>query len=109
MASLKPKSAAVRVVKPKENTEEVRSGTGLHIGETLREARQQRGLDLDMVADELMIRRFYLEALEQGSFKDLPERVYATGFVRNYANYLGMDGGQAVEQFKREAYGARGN
>ncbi len=109
MASLKPQAAAVRVVKPKEPAEEVRSGTGFHIGETLREARQQRGLDLEMVANELMIRRFYLEALEGGSFKDLPERVYATGFVRNYANYLGMDGPQAVEQFKREAYGARGS
>jgi cytoskeleton protein RodZ len=111
LKSLKPKSTAnVRVVKPAQErpVEEVRAGTGFHIGETLREARQQRGLDLEMVANELMIRRFYLEALEGGSFKDLPERVYASGFVRNYAAYLGMDGPQAVEQFKREAYGARG-
>jgi cytoskeleton protein RodZ len=103
------KTAPMRVVKPKDApaVDDVRSGTGFHIGETLRDARQQRGLDLDMVANELMIRRFYLEALEQGSFKDLPEHVYATGFVRNYANYLGLDAAQAVEQFKREAYGTR--
>lgn len=70
-------------------------------------AREERGLTVDQVADELMIRRFYLEALEAGSFKDLPERVYATGFVRSYANYMGMDIHATIEQFKRDAYGAR--
>lgn len=109
MAQIKSKAASMRVIKPKEtqDNDTVRAGTGFHVGETLRDARQQRGLDLDMVANELMIRRFYLEALENGSFKDLPERVYATGFVRNYSQYLGLDAAQAVEQFKREAYGTR--
>lgn len=80
---------------------------GLPIGEVLRLAREERGLTMDMVSNELMIRRFYLEALENGALHDLPERVYATGFVKNYAQYLGLDTFALVEQFKKEAYGTR--
>lgn len=80
---------------------------GHHVGETLRKAREARGMTLDMVADELMIRRFYLEALEAGSFRDLPERVYATGFVRSYATHVGLEVPQVVDQFRRDAYGSR--
>jgi cytoskeleton protein RodZ len=80
---------------------------GIHVGEVLRQAREARGQSIDMVADELMIRRFYLEAIEKGSFKDLPERVYATGFVRNFATYLNLDPTPLIEQFRREAYGSR--
>jgi cytoskeleton protein RodZ len=78
-----------------------------HIGEVLREAREARSLTVEDISDELMIRRFYLEAMEQGNFKDLPERVYATGFVRSYAQFVGLDQTEAVEQFKRDAYGSR--
>lgn len=81
--------------------------THTHVGDVLREAREERNLTLEMVADELMIRRFYLECLEKGSFRDLPERVYAMGFVRNYASLLGLDPRALVEQFKRDAYGTR--
>ena len=77
-----------------------------HIGDVLREAREGRGLTVEDISDELMIRRFYLEAMEQGNFKDLPERVYATGFVRSYAQFVGLDQVEAVEQFKRDAYGS---
>lgn len=80
---------------------------GVPIGEILREAREERNLTVDMVADELMIRRFYLDALENGHYHDLPERVYAIGFVKNYVKYLGLDDQGLLEQFKREAYGAR--
>jgi cytoskeleton protein RodZ len=103
MAALKQKTAATRI-KKQAMEEKI---PGVHVGTTLRETREAQNLSLDNVADELMIRRFYLEALENGTFKDLPERVYATGFVKNYANYLGMDIKATVEQFKRDAYGAR--
>jgi cytoskeleton protein RodZ len=78
------------------------------LGPTLREAREARELSLDTVADELMIRRYYLESLEDGQYRQLPERVYAVGFVQNYAQLLGLDAATLVEQFKREAYGGRG-
>jgi cytoskeleton protein RodZ len=104
MAQAKPK-ALQKAPKSKDAPLPERE-TG-HIGDTLREAREARDLTVENISDELMIRRFYLEALEQGNFKDLPERVYATGFVRSYAQFVGLDPVEASEQFKRDAYGSR--
>lgn len=104
MASLKQKTSSIRS-KSRQTAETQISGTP--VGEVLRMAREERGLTLDMVADELMIRRFYLESLEAGAFRDLPERVYAIGFVKNYANYIGLEVQPIIDQFKREAYGTR--
>lgn len=105
MASLKQKTPSIRS-KSRVGAENIISGTP--IGDVLREARETRGLSLDNVSEELMIRRFYLEALEMNAFHDLPERVYAIGFVNNYIKYLGMEDPQGViNQFKREAYGAK--
>ncbi len=109
MTTAKQKPSTARVTKLREEGSEDRSTqpSGKHVGDMLREARENRGMTLDMVADELMIRRFYLEAMEAGSFSDLPERVYATGFVRSYATYVGADVPAFVEQFRRDAYGSR--
>ena len=106
MAAIKSKPPTPRPPKAKEVLPESKI-PALHTGEVLRQAREARGITLDGVANELMIRRFYLEALENGSFKDLPERVYAVGFVKNYGTYLGMDTVALTDQFKREAFGAR--
>lgn len=108
MAPVRQKAATARTPRPKDAPAESVLDQN-HIGQILRATREERGLTVEMVANELMIRRFYLEALENGTFHDLPERVYATGFVRSYANYMGMDSAQCVEQFKRDAYGNRGS
>ena len=102
MPPVKPKAAA----KVKEAADAAEAASS-HIGAQLCSAREQRNMSVEDVADELMIRRFYLDALEQGNFKDLPERVYATGFVRAYAQLMEMDVQGALEQFKRDAYGSR--
>lgn len=78
------------------------------LGTLFREAREARSLSLESVADELMIRKYYLQSLEEGLYRQLPERVYAVGFVQSYAQLLGMDADTILEQFKREAYGGRG-
>lgn len=78
-----------------------------HVGHTLKEAREARGLTVEDLANELMIRRYYLQAIEEGNYKTLPDRVYAMGFVRNYSDYLGLDGNALTEQFRREAYSGR--
>lgn len=108
MTTAKQKPPTARVTKLREEGPEAAARPpGQHVGDMLRKAREDRGMTLDMVADELMIRRFYLDALENGSFRDLPERVYATGFVRSYATYVGVDVNQFVDQFRRDAYGSR--
>jgi len=60
-------------------------------GEMLRLARESHGLPLEVVAAETRIRIEYLEAIEQDDYAALPGDVYTRGFLRNYANHLGLD------------------
>lgn len=50
-----------------------------------------RGLDITECAKETFIRARYLTAIEDGRFEDLPDPAYVMGFVRSYAEYLGVD------------------
>ncbi len=75
------------------------------IADTLRLARQEHGQDLSTVAQVLRIRYAYLEAIEKGDLEQLPGAAYASGFLRTYAEFLGLDGQQMVERFKREVQG----
>lgn len=75
------------------------------VGQILRAAREQRGLSVEQIADMLKIRRIYLQAIEDSDWEELPELVYAQGFVRSYASFLGLDEAGASAQFKREFRG----
>lgn len=75
------------------------------VGQDLRAARLRRGDDLASVSKALKIRKDYLEALEEDRFEALPGRAYAVGFIRTYADYLGLDAGECVERFKAEIAG----
>lgn len=75
------------------------------VGQDLRAARQRRGEDLATVSKILKIRKDHLEAVEEGNLDALPGRTYAIGFVRSYAEYLGLDAPQCVERFKAEIAG----
>ena len=90
----------------REITAEAKKYDGL--GADLKAARVRNGLDLAEVADEIRIRSVHLHAMEEGLFNDLPAHVYAVGFVRSYADYLGLDGEVAVQAFKHEASGLGG-
>ncbi len=63
------------------------------------------GRDLVRVSDDLKIRRVYLQAIEDGRFDDLPGATYAVGFIRSYAEYLGLDSIEIVSRFKEEVQG----
>src|SRR4051812_33933079 len=69
-------------------------------GELLRERRQQLRLDLDAVAEALCIKPVYLAAIEQGRTEELPGPAYAVGFIRAYANYLGLDGECVLDSYR---------
>jgi len=58
--------------------------------------------DIAVAAATLRIRQPYLQAIEDGRFNDLPGATYAVGFVRGYAEYLGLDGNEIVRRFKQE-------
>lgn len=78
---------------------------GERVADTLIRARQQLGQDLRSIAEVLCIRYSYLDALERGQYENLPGPTYAVGFMRSYADYLGLDGEQIVERFKNEVEG----
>jgi cytoskeleton protein RodZ len=75
------------------------------VGQDLRAARLRRGDDLATASRALKIRKDYLEALEEDRIEALPGRTYAVGFVRTYADYLGLDAVQCVERYKAEIAG----
>ena len=72
------------------------------VGELLRERRKSADADLREAADYLRIRCAYLQAIEEDRVDDLPGATYAMGFVRAYADYLGLDGPAVVERYKNE-------
>src|SRR4026208_1475512 len=69
------------------------------IGNSLREARLRQGFDLARVEDDTKIRAKYLQALEDERFEVLPSETYVKGFLRTYAEYLGLDGQLYVDEF----------
>jgi len=78
---------------------------GDHVGLVLREARLASGRDLGQIATALRIRHSYLAAIEDGRFDILPGPTYAVGFVRSYAEHLGLRPDLLVDRFKTEASG----
>ena len=69
------------------------------IGASLRDARQRRGLDFPEVERGTKIRAKYLRALEDETFLILPSETYVKGFLRTYAEYLGLDGQPFVDEY----------
>ena len=78
---------------------------GPAVGALLRATRLRIGEDLHDIAAMLHIRYPYLEAIEEGRYKDLPGPTYAVGFVRAYADNLGLDSDEVVRRFKTETSG----
>ncbi len=72
------------------------------LGERFQTARTIAKLTLDDAEEKTHVRWKYLAALEQGRFEDLPEEVYAIGFVRRYAQFLGIDPNEAATQYRCE-------
>jgi cytoskeletal protein RodZ len=68
-------------------------------GAQLRQAREHRGLSLDEVATKTRVQRRYLQALEEGTVDKLPEPVYARGFLKKYADFLGLDSAGIAERY----------
>jgi hypothetical protein len=69
------------------------------IGTSLREARVRQGVDLLEAERATKIRSKYLRALEDERFELLPAQTYVKGFLRSYAEYLGLDGQLYVDEY----------
>ena len=69
------------------------------IGNSLREARVRQGLDYPQIELGTKIRPKYLKALEDEQFETLPAQPYVKGFLRTYAEFLGLDGQLYVDEY----------
>jgi hypothetical protein len=69
------------------------------IGSSLRDARDRQGLDFQELEQITKIRPKYLRALEDERFDILPAPTYVRGFLRSYAEALGLDGQPFVDEY----------
>ncbi len=76
--------------------------SGMHTGEQLRAAREQRGFTVEEYARLLRIPVKTLRALEEGDFSVLPAEVYARGFLKQYAEALALDPVPLLREFMLE-------
>ena len=72
------------------------------LGDILRRQRESKGLTLEQAAEDTRIREKFLAALESGDHHALPGAVYTKGFLRNYAEYLDLNGAELVALYTAE-------
>src|SRR5262245_24772793 len=72
-------------------TSEAKTGLSDGVGEFLRRERELRRISLDDVAERTKISRRYLEAIEEGRYDRLPGETFVRGFIRSYAQSVGLD------------------
>ncbi len=69
------------------------------ISKYLLQVREKKGIRIEEVAAKTNIRLYFLQALDEGKFSELPEPVYVQGFIRRYADILGLDGQALAKSF----------
>lgn len=75
------------------------------IGSSLREARTRQALDFDEMEARTKVRAKYLRFLEEERFEQLPGHTYTKGFLRVYADALGLDGHLYVDEYNSRYVG----
>lgn len=70
------------------------------LGQILRQTREDKGLSLAQAEEATKIRSTYLQALEEGDFERLPAPVYVRGFLKNYANFLGLNAEEVLALYE---------
>ena len=84
-------------------TDQVKSESTPGVGALLRASRIRYGLEIDEVAGVLRIRRRFIEAIEDGKLDQLPGASSTLGFVKTYAEHLGLDGDEVVRRCRAES------
>lgn len=90
----------------KQSLQDLREQTELlaQIGQRLRHVRQEKGLSLQRIETETMIPIRTLTAIEEGQLNKLPEVVYIQGFIRRYADAIGMNGSEMALTFSPDSH-----
>jgi cytoskeletal protein RodZ len=71
------------------------------VGEMLRGARLKRGKTVAEVAEELCIRKTYINAIEDMDYANIPPVPYGVGFIRSYAQYLGLNSDRIISSYRQ--------
>lgn len=72
------------------------------VGEILRTVREEKRLTLASVSAAIRVREDNLHRLEEGYYQDLPADVYVKGFLRSYAEYLGLNVSKILRLYNKE-------
>ena len=70
------------------------------IGTLLKNTRQEKNITLEQVHKDTNIASRYLDAIEQGEYDIFPGEPYLIGFLRNYAEYLGLNTDECIKLYK---------
>src|ERR1700721_1785370 len=76
--------------------------TLVEIGQQLKSARDTKGLSLSQIQERTKIPYNHLQAIDNGQQEDLPESVYVSGYIKRYADCVGLDGQQLADAFRFE-------
>ncbi len=77
------------------------------LGDQLRRARENKGLSLEELEKTTGVRRRYLQAMEEGRFDALPGPVQIRGFLKRYANCVGLSAEETLSSYERETRAAQ--
>lgn len=69
------------------------------IGLKLKDKREENGLSIDEVAEDLKMRPSQISSIEEGKMEDFKDVFYLKYFIRDYAKYLGLDGEKMLDEF----------
>ncbi|WP_417828257.1 RodZ domain-containing protein [Thalassospira sp.] len=78
-------------------------GGHTEVGSLLKETRNGLGQSVEDVCRMLRIRKIYIEAIESSDYSVLPNGPYGLGFVKAYAEHLGLDGAEIARRFREES------
>ncbi len=82
------------------NISKIRGQEDESLGAFLKHQRELRGISLEEIAKHSLIRLEFLKAIEQEKFVQLPGIAFAKGYLRAYANYIGLDAEDVLLRFE---------
>lgn len=101
----KEKTVSKEKIKVEENTTTKKQEPSTQegkVGTMLRDVRTKNKISIEQVASDLKIKSAYLVAIENSDYDNIPAHPYGLGFVRSYANYLGLNSTRIAQIFKEE-------
>jgi len=70
------------------------------VKKSLKEIRKSSGLEIGDIARATCITTRYIQAIEEGDFSEIPADIYARGYIRQYAQYLGVPFPEAIKEYE---------